>query len=144
VSSGEIVAPAQGAAAAILDTAGRLLVIRENYDRRRYGFPGGRLEPGESPLDAVVRETREEACIAVAPEDVVGIYRLESGFVATLFRCSIVDGIPTRPATGEIDTVAWFKPNAIPTPVTNLLHHALPDVLTGARGVVRDGLPRVT
>jgi 8-oxo-dGTP diphosphatase len=45
----------EGAAAAVLDAGGRVLLVEENYDRRRWGFPGGAVEPGESPLDAVVR-----------------------------------------------------------------------------------------
>ena len=77
--------PGQGAAAFVFDERGRLLLVRENYDRRRYGPPGGRVEPGEDPLDAVVREAREEAGIEVAVEHLIGIYRLENGFSAYAF-----------------------------------------------------------
>jgi ADP-ribose pyrophosphatase YjhB (NUDIX family) len=35
-------------------------VVKENYDRRRCSPPGSRIEPGETPEEAVVRETREE------------------------------------------------------------------------------------
>jgi 8-oxo-dGTP pyrophosphatase MutT (NUDIX family) len=68
--------PGQGAAAFIFDERGRLLLVRENYDRRRYGPPGGRVEPGESPFHAVVREAREEAGIEVAVEHLIVAYRL--------------------------------------------------------------------
>lgn len=133
----------ESAAAAILDESGRLLVIKENYDRRRYSFPGGAVEVGESPLDAVVRETLEETGVAVAVGHVVGMYRLVSGLTGTLFHCSIIDGVPTLPKTGEIAEVGWFEPQRIPEPRSNFLHHALADVLAGRRGLVRDGLPRI-
>jgi 8-oxo-dGTP pyrophosphatase MutT (NUDIX family) len=32
--------------AIVLDERGRVLLIRENYGRRRYGLPGGAVEPG--------------------------------------------------------------------------------------------------
>jgi len=137
------VEPSEGAAAAILDAGNRLLLIKENYDRRRYSFPGGEVKRGESPLDAVVRETMEETGVGVSVENVVGIYRLASGLTVTLFRCSIADGLPNRLDTGEIAEVGWFATDAIPQPTSNILHHALVDVVSDRRGVVRDNLPRI-
>ena len=132
-----------GAAAAIRDGSGRLLLIRENYDRRRYGFPGGRLEPGETPEEAVVREVAEETCVRVSVDWLVGVYELPSYVGTHLFACSIVDGAPTVPAGDEIAEVGWFAPAEIPEPHTNLLHHALADVLADARGVERRDLERI-
>jgi ADP-ribose pyrophosphatase YjhB (NUDIX family) len=137
--------PVLGAAAAILDAGGHVLLVRENYDRRRWGFPGGAVEPDESPLDAVVRETREETLLDVRIDDLVGLYRfLHGGLTVHVFRCRIVRGEPHAPASGEIAEVGWFSPDALPQPRTNILHHALPDVLAGGRGVVRDRLARLT
>ena len=61
----------------------------------------------------------------------------------TLFRCSIEAGEPALPDTGEIAEVRWFAPEEIPHPRSNLLHHALEDILAGRRAVVRDGLTRI-
>ena len=135
--------PNEGAAAAILDAAGRLLLVKENYHRRRYSLPGGAVEDGERPLDTVVRETLEETGVAVRIEHLIGVYRLENGFTATLFRCSIADGQPSVPGSREIAEVDWFAPDEIPQPRSNLLHHALDDIVADRRGVVRDGLPRI-
>jgi 8-oxo-dGTP diphosphatase len=132
-----------GAAAVIFDDEGRVLLIKENYDRRRYGLPGGAVEPGESPLDAVARETFEETGMRAAVDHLIGLYQLENGLLVHVFRCRILEGKPTVPTTGEIAEVDWFDAAALPAPVTNTLHHALPDALAGSRGVVRTGLPRL-
>jgi 8-oxo-dGTP diphosphatase len=137
------VTPRGGAAAAILDGDGCLLLVKENYDRRRYTLPGGAVEPGESPIDALLRETLEETGVAVGIDHLIGLYRLQNGFVSTLFRCSIENGVPGVPASDEIAEVGWFAPDDIPEPRSNLLHHALDDVVAGRRGLVRDGLPRI-
>jgi ADP-ribose pyrophosphatase YjhB (NUDIX family) len=137
------VTPHEGAAAAILDGDGRLLLVKENYDRRRYTLPGGAVEDGESVLDAVVREAREETGVTVEVDHLVGVYRLVSGLTVSLFRCVVADGEPHRPSSGEIAEVGWFSPREIPEPRSNILHHALEDVVSGRRGVVRDGLPRI-
>ena len=136
-------APREAASAAVLDESGRLLLVQENYDRRRYTLPGGAVDAGESVLDAAVRETLEETGVVVRLDHVVGVYRLVDGLALTLFRCAIEEGEPALPDTGEIADVGWFAPGEIPAPRSNILHHALPDIVTGHRGVVRDGLPRL-
>lgn len=133
-----------GAAAFVFDEEGRLLVAKENYGKYRWTIPGGSLEPGETPQDGVVRETREETGALVAVDHLVGIYRLSSGFQSHAFRCEIVEGEPRLLDTGELSAVEWLPPREIPEPRTNLLHHAMLDALAGARGVVRDNLPRLT
>lgn len=133
----------QGAGAVVFDDDGRILLVKENYGRRRYGFPGGAVEPGEAPDHAVVRELKEETTLEVAVDHLIGLYRLENGLSVHLFRCRIIGGTAAVPDSGEIAEVGWYAPDAVPAPVTNVLHHALPDALAGSRGIVRTGLPRL-
>lgn len=88
----------------------------------------------------MVREVREETGTNAEIDYLVGVYRLVSGFEAWLFRCHIGGDVPQRPPSDEIAAVGWFPLDAIPTPITNVLHHALADVRRGRRDVVRDDL----
>ncbi|WP_116419683.1 8-oxo-dGTP diphosphatase [Subtercola boreus] len=54
--------------------------------------PGGKIEPGESALEAIVREVEEETSIRVAPSDL-----REAGFLSYAF--------PHRPAWSQESTV---------------------------------------
>ena len=63
--------------AAIIEKDGRFLVVEERVDSGPTVFnqPAGHLEEGESLLQAVIRETREETSRAFTPKGVVGLYR---------------------------------------------------------------------
>jgi 8-oxo-dGTP pyrophosphatase MutT (NUDIX family) len=59
----------KGAFVVILDATDRaLLLLRPswiNWGANQWGFPGGKLEGGETPLQAAVRETKEETELEV-------------------------------------------------------------------------------
>jgi len=58
------------AAAALLDGAGRVLLAQRPEGKQLAGlweFPGGKVEPGESPEAALIRELEEELGLGVAP-----------------------------------------------------------------------------
>lgn len=62
--------------AAIVEREGRFLVVEEQTsDGIRINQPAGHLESGESIVDAVVRETREETAWLFQPKGLVGVYR---------------------------------------------------------------------
>jgi len=60
--------------AIITDPAGRLLLIKRGHEPEagRWSLPGGRIEPGESDEQALVREVREETGLVVTPGRLVG------------------------------------------------------------------------
>lgn len=62
--------------AAIVERDGRFLLVEEEADGRHvFNQPAGHLDEGESLVQAVVRETREETAWHIEPTALVGIYR---------------------------------------------------------------------
>ena len=61
--------------AAIIEKDSRFLVVEEVIEGLHlYNQPAGHLDPDETLLDAVIRETREESAWLFTPEAVTGIY----------------------------------------------------------------------
>jgi ADP-ribose pyrophosphatase YjhB (NUDIX family) len=60
--------------AIVTDSDGRLLLVKRGHEPEvgRWSLPGGRVRPGESDPDAVVREVREETGLRVEPGRLVG------------------------------------------------------------------------
>jgi 8-oxo-dGTP diphosphatase len=99
---------------------GRLLLVRSR-GHANWALPGGKLEAGESPEQAVQREVGEELSVAIAP----GTLR-QIGFVAangsrdhydqTLFAGRL---IATPRAGAEIEELGWFAPVEVDALVTS-------------------------
>jgi len=61
--------------AAVTENAGRFLVVEERINRRLvFNQPAGHVERGETLLEAVVRETREETAWRFEPRSFIGVY----------------------------------------------------------------------
>ena len=61
--------------AVVRDTEGRLLLVRRANEPGRglWSVPGGRVEPGETSPEAVVREVAEETGLAVVVTGLAGV-----------------------------------------------------------------------
>ena len=104
-----------GAVAIIADEQGRLLLFHHTYRRRTpWGLPGGWMIRGESPLEAVVREVREESGLAIEAEELLMIgtapTRAKLEFV---IKARVVGG-SFRPS-GEVDAAQWYALDQLPT-----------------------------
>ncbi|WP_110207140.1 (deoxy)nucleoside triphosphate pyrophosphohydrolase [Nocardioides daejeonensis] len=78
-------------------------------------FPGGKIEPGESALQALEREIREELRCAVDVGDEVTTTAHEYDFgtvTLTTFRCRLVEGVPVLT---EHAAIKWLAPSELPT-----------------------------
>jgi 8-oxo-dGTP pyrophosphatase MutT (NUDIX family) len=62
--------------AAVVEQEGRFLTVEEQTDEGiRINQPAGHLEPGESIVQGVIRETLEESAYPFKPHGLVGVYR---------------------------------------------------------------------
>jgi len=61
--------------AAVIERDGQFLMVEEEIDGRVvFNQPAGHLDPSESLLTAVIRETREETAWSFVPQAITGIY----------------------------------------------------------------------
>src|SRR3954465_13858185 len=61
-----------GVTGVVINEAGEIL-LHLRSDNGQWSLPGGALEPGEEPADAVVREIWEETGVKVVPERIVNV-----------------------------------------------------------------------
>lgn len=64
-----------------VDEQGRLLLIKRGHEPGTglWSLPGGRIEPGETDSEALVRELREETGLTVRPGRLIGAVRRPGG-----------------------------------------------------------------
>ena len=85
-------------AAALIDRDGRVLMTTRPADRDYAGmweFPGGKVDPGESPEEALRRELKEELDVESSIDGIFEVvhYRYEWGAVLILaYSCSLLSG----------------------------------------------------
>lgn len=103
-------------AAALIDAHGRVLLAQRPEGKNLAGlweFPGGKLEPGESPEAALARELHEELAIEVEPQDFWPISFASHGYDAfhllmPLYGLRQWQG---HPRAVEAAALAWAKPS---------------------------------
>jgi 8-oxo-dGTP pyrophosphatase MutT (NUDIX family) len=59
----------------VYDRYGRLLIAERRDRPGEYGLPGGKLDPGELPVEAAVRELLEETGLRACPHALIEVFR---------------------------------------------------------------------
>ena len=96
----------------ITDNRDRVLLCHRR-DHDLWNLPGGRVEVGEVPWDALVREIREETGLTAKPVRLIGVYsKPEKNEIVFSFACQVTDGTPTL--TDEADSIEYFAVDDIP------------------------------
>jgi len=127
--------------AAIIERRGRFLVVEETdkvNPERVLNQPAGHVEPGESLLDAVRRETWEETGLHFEPEALVGVYQLRArngkDYTRVCFAGRVPEGSEAVPQDADILACHWLEREAIALrPRSSMVLRCLDDYLAGRR-----------
>lgn len=105
--------------ASIVEDQGKFLMVEELIDSKRvFNQPAGHLDPGESLVEAAVRETLEETAWTIEPQALVGLYRwVHPESHITFLRCTIAAKVLSHDARRKLDVeiqqVHWLTMDAI-------------------------------
>lgn len=101
------------AAAVIIDENKNILLVKSTYQRfHPWGLPGGSLEYGEHPEEALIREVWEETSLKVCIEKLLLVNSWLPDRVGLYYLCRIIDG--TFCPSDEVSEFAYFSLESLP------------------------------
>ena len=124
-------------AVAVIAERGCILLVRRRTDDGAppWVLPGGKLEAGESPGDAVKREVLEETGLAVKPVRILGErIHPDTGKHLTYVACDVIAGTARVADADEVDAVEWVPVGELGEHVPGGLYAAVQAHLTRLAG----------
>ena len=102
------------AGAVVVDERGRVLLLKHVFRKGSgWGIPGGFIEKGEQPEEALRRELREEVGLEIENAEIAFVRTLKKAVqVEIIFRCRPRGTI--KPRGPEIKDAAWFDRDNLP------------------------------
>jgi ADP-ribose pyrophosphatase YjhB (NUDIX family) len=128
--------PTVGVFAAIFDARGHILCVKLNYGPLYWTTPGGRVEAGESPVAALIREVHEESGYHVHVGHLVGVYAAPIKDDLVLMMTATITGSDGWRPDEEIAQIGFFAPDALPEPMSPRVRRRIHDALSGCAGVL--------
>ncbi|HTL69133.1 MAG TPA: (deoxy)nucleoside triphosphate pyrophosphohydrolase [Lacunisphaera sp.] len=103
---------------ALIESGGRILLARRPAHKHlplKWEFPGGKVEPGEEPAAAIVREIREELGCGIVIQHALPRFKHDYTRVVIEmipFVCALAAGSPA-PHPHEHVALEWVEPNRL-------------------------------
>lgn len=134
-----------GVGVIVRDPFGRIL-LEKRSDCGLWGLPGGKIEPGESIIQAALREVHEETGLTVEVTQLLGVYSEPIERIVTfpdrvvqlvdiLLEAKIISGELVR--SPESEDLQFFYPNTLPSEIVPPARAPLEDFVKGQAGIIR-------
>ena len=128
--------------AAIIERKGRFLMVEETdgvNPERVLNQPAGHVDPEESLLAAVVRETWEETGLTFEPAHLIGLYHVQArnglDYLRICFCGTVPEDVQAEPHDPHILDCHWLTRGeiALANPRSSAVLHCIDDYLAGRR-----------
>jgi 8-oxo-dGTP diphosphatase len=122
----------------LLDTDGQMLFGRRyntGFEDGAYHLPAGHLEAGESVIEALVREAKEEIGVTIAPQHIEFSHVMHNsssgGRIAFFFSVRRWEGTPENREPEKCSELRWFPLHALPDHLIDYCRVALGHIASG-------------
>ncbi|MCY9696087.1 NUDIX hydrolase [Paenibacillus alginolyticus] len=119
-----------GAAAIILDSERRILLVKHSYGKNNWDLPGGKSEANESAQETAKREVLEETGLKVEVGQLTGIYYDPiydmHHFVFISNNENQQEPVPSSP---EILECRYYSIDELPKPISDFTYKRIHDAL---------------
>ena len=138
-----------GVGVIILDNESRIL-LEKRSDNGMWGVPGGAIEPGESVINAAIREVKEETNLDIEIDGLLGIYSEPSDgrivtypdngdvrhLVDVVFTALVMVSGQMKKSNESLD-LKFFQPDLIPSSIVPLAIQPIRDYAANNKFIIR-------
>lgn len=96
----------QAVVALIFNEVNGILAVSRKDDPNAFGLPGGKVDPGETLPEAIVREVEEETGLIVTQFCEIFKIKVDDQFEGTTYLCKVAGEINTT-ESGKVKWVGW-------------------------------------